>query len=52
MPADCSATCGYSTDSPIAQRLRDVIGLEIGDGTAQASKLVIARHLLGRTDAP
>lgn len=43
---------GYSTDSPIAQRLRDVIGLEIGDGTAQASKLVIARHLLGRTDAP
>ncbi|MFJ9367127.1 acyl-CoA dehydrogenase family protein [Nocardia sp. NPDC101769] len=43
---------GYSTESPIGQRLRDVIGLEIGDGTAQASKLVIARNLLGRAFAP
>ncbi len=43
---------GYSTDSPLGQRLRDVIGLEIGDGTAQASKLVIARTLLGRAYAP
>ena len=43
---------GYCADGPIGQRLRDVIGLEIGDGTAQASKLVIARHLLGRAYAP
>jgi cyclohexanecarboxyl-CoA dehydrogenase len=43
---------GYSTDSPVGQRLRDVIGLEIGDGTAQVSKLVISRHLLGRGFAP
>ncbi len=43
---------GYSTDSPLGQRLRDVIGLEIGDGTAQISSLVIARHLLGRAYAP
>ena len=43
---------GYSTDSPVGQRLRDVIGLEIGDGTAQVSKLVISRHLLGREFAP
>jgi cyclohexanecarboxyl-CoA dehydrogenase len=43
---------GYSTESPIGQRLRDVIGLEIGDGTAQVSKLVIARNLLGRKYAP
>jgi cyclohexanecarboxyl-CoA dehydrogenase len=43
---------GYSTDSPVGQRLRDVIGLEIGDGTAQVSKLVIARDLLGRAYAP
>ncbi len=43
---------GYSTDSPIGQRLRDVIGLEIGDGTAQVSKLVISRQLLGRDFAP
>lgn len=43
---------GYCADNPVGQRLRDVIGLEIGDGTAQASKLVIARHLLGRGFAP
>ncbi len=43
---------GYSTESPLGQRLRDVIGLEIGDGTAQVSKLVIARNLLGRAFAP
>ena len=43
---------GYSAESPIGQRLRDVIGLEIGDGTAQVSKLVISRQLLGRDYAP
>lgn len=43
---------GYSTESPVGQRLRDVIGLEIGDGTAQVSKLVISRSLLGRPFAP
>ncbi|HVV14609.1 acyl-CoA dehydrogenase family protein [Amycolatopsis sp.] len=51
----CLLTFGhlaYSSESPIAQRLRDVIGLEIGDGTAQVSKLVISRNLLGRTYAP
>jgi cyclohexanecarboxyl-CoA dehydrogenase len=51
----CLLTFGhlaYSNESPIGQRLRDVIGLEIGDGTAQVSKLVIARNLLGRAFAP
>ncbi|GLY68813.1 acyl-CoA dehydrogenase family protein [Amycolatopsis taiwanensis] len=51
----CLLTFGhlaYSAESPIGQRLRDVIGLEIGDGTAQVSKLVIARNLLGRAYAP
>ncbi|XVX19596.1 acyl-CoA dehydrogenase family protein [Actinomycetota bacterium] len=51
----CLLTVGhvaYSTESPIGQRLRDVIGLEIGDGTEQVSKLVISRHLLGRQFAP
>ena len=43
---------GYSTEHKVGQRLRDVIGLEIGDGTAQVSKLVISRHLLGREYAP
>ncbi|MFI5607806.1 acyl-CoA dehydrogenase family protein [Amycolatopsis sp. NPDC051903] len=51
----CLLTFGhlaYSSESPLGQRLRDVIGLEIGDGTAQVSKLVIARNLLGRAYAP
>ncbi|HEU5144411.1 MAG TPA: acyl-CoA dehydrogenase family protein [Dermatophilaceae bacterium] len=43
---------GYSSEAKVGQRLRDVIGLEIGDGTAQVSKLVISRHLLGRKYAP
>lgn len=43
---------GYSTEHKVGQRLRDVIGLEIGDGTEQVSKLVIARGLLGREFAP
>jgi cyclohexanecarboxyl-CoA dehydrogenase len=42
----------YSDDLPLAQRLRDVIGLEIGDGTAQIASLVAARHLFGREFAP
>lgn len=43
---------GWSEELPIAQRLRDVIGLEIGDGTQQVTRLVVARHLLGREYAP
>jgi cyclohexanecarboxyl-CoA dehydrogenase len=43
---------GYAEDLPLGQRLRDIIGLEIGDGTAQIAKLVAARQLLGRASAP
>jgi cyclohexanecarboxyl-CoA dehydrogenase len=43
---------GYRTDLPLEQRLRDVLGLRIGDGTAQIMKLVIARQRLGRELAP
>jgi cyclohexanecarboxyl-CoA dehydrogenase len=43
---------GYTQDLPLEQRLRDVIGLEIGDGTAQISKIVIARELFGREFLP
>jgi cyclohexanecarboxyl-CoA dehydrogenase len=43
---------GYRTDLPIQQRLRDVLGLQIGDGTAQIMKLIIARQRLGRALAP
>lgn len=35
---------GYSMDLPHQQRLRDVMGLEIGDGTAQIMMLLIARE--------
>jgi cyclohexanecarboxyl-CoA dehydrogenase len=36
---------GYTRDLPQQQRLRDVIGMEWGDGTAQIQKLVVARSL-------
>jgi cyclohexanecarboxyl-CoA dehydrogenase len=39
---------GWSLDLPHQQRMRDVMGLEIGDGTAQIMKLVIARGRVGR----
>jgi cyclohexanecarboxyl-CoA dehydrogenase len=37
---------GWSLDLPHQQRLRDVMGLEIGDGTAQIMKMIIAREKL------
>ncbi|NMF87127.1 acyl-CoA dehydrogenase family protein [Aromatoleum petrolei] len=39
---------GYSLDTPHQQRMRDVTGLEIGDGTAGVMKLIIARERVGR----
>jgi len=38
---------GFSLDLPHQQRMRDVIGLEIGDGTAQIMKLLVARAIIG-----
>lgn len=43
---------GYSTDLPHQQRLRDVLGLHIGDGTPQIQKMVIAREKIGRIALP
>jgi len=43
---------GYSEEFPHSQRMRDMMGMEIGDGTAQVSKIVVARQLLGRASAP
>ncbi|MFZ0601087.1 MAG: hypothetical protein WAN05_06940 [Roseiarcus sp.] len=37
---------GWSTDLPHQQRLRDVMDLEIGDDTAQITKMIIARDKL------
>ena len=39
---------GYNRDLPIEQRLRDVIGWQIGDGTPQIQKMIISRILFGR----
>jgi len=39
---------GWSMDLAHQQRLRDVMGLEIGDGTASVMKLIIARERGGR----
>ena len=40
---------GFTMDLPHQQRMRDVIGLEIGDGTAQIMKLLVARAIIGST---
>ncbi|MFA7556674.1 MAG: acyl-CoA dehydrogenase family protein [Hydrogenophaga sp.] len=39
---------GWSKDLAHQQRLRDVMGLELGDGTAAVMKLIIARERVGR----
>src|SRR3972149_5336636 len=43
---------GYTDELPFEQRLRDVIGLEIGDGTAEVMKIIVARELMGRESLP
>jgi len=43
---------GYTDELPFEQRLRDVIGLEVGDGTAQIMKIIVARELMGRESLP
>lgn len=39
---------GYSKELPLEQRLRDILGWQIGDGSAEVSKLIIARSMLGK----
>jgi len=55
---DCIHQCllmhghaGYDR-GPMEQRLRDVLGFQIGDGTAQIMKTVIARTRAGRKAVP
>src|SRR3989454_3219761 len=43
---------GYTDELPFEQRMRDVIGLELGDGTAQIMKVIVARELMGRESLP
>jgi cyclohexanecarboxyl-CoA dehydrogenase len=52
---DCIVLHGhvaYSEDLPLQQMLRDVSGLEIGDGTPQIQKLIVAREMFGREYLP
>ncbi|MCC0054556.1 MAG: acyl-CoA dehydrogenase family protein [Rhodobiaceae bacterium] len=39
---------GWTHETPHQQRMRDVMGLEIGDGTAGVMKQIIARQKIGR----
>jgi cyclohexanecarboxyl-CoA dehydrogenase len=43
---------GYSAEFPFEQRLRDVLAVEIADGTAQIQKIIIARELFGPEFVP
>jgi cyclohexanecarboxyl-CoA dehydrogenase len=43
---------GYSKELPIQQRLRDVIGWQIGDGAEELMKLIVARELAQRGASP
>ena len=39
---------GYTSDLPFEQRLRDILGWQIGDGTSEVSKLLVARIMMGK----
>ncbi|WP_416898702.1 MAG: acyl-CoA dehydrogenase family protein [Minwuia sp.] len=43
---------GYDKGTPHQQRLRDIMGLQIGDGTAQIQKMIIAREKIGKVAVP
>lgn len=43
---------GYATEFGLEQRLRDVLAVEIADGTAQIQKIIIARERFGRAFVP
>ena len=47
----CFGHGGYDR-GPMEQRLRDVLGFQIGDGTAQIMKTIIARTRAGRKNVP
>jgi cyclohexanecarboxyl-CoA dehydrogenase len=43
---------GYASEFGLEQRLRDVMAVEIADGTAQIQKIIIARERFGRDFVP
>ena len=38
---------GYTTDNPVERMMRDAKICEIGEGTSEIQRIVIARQLLG-----
>ncbi|WP_216935723.1 MULTISPECIES: cyclohexanecarboxyl-CoA dehydrogenase [unclassified Acinetobacter] len=50
----CLLTFGHAgyDRGVMEQRMRDVLGFQIGDGTAQIMKIIIARHKVGRKAVP
>ncbi len=50
----CLLTFGHAgyDRGVMEQRLRDILGFQIGDGTAQIMKTIIARHKAGRKAVP
>jgi cyclohexanecarboxyl-CoA dehydrogenase len=43
---------GYSADLPLQQRIRDVLGFMMADGTPQIQKVILAREIIGREFSP
>ncbi|MGH2785611.1 MAG: acyl-CoA dehydrogenase family protein [Actinomycetota bacterium] len=43
---------GYTTEAPFVQRMLDIMSCELGDGTAQIQKSIIAREIMGREFRP
>jgi len=43
---------GYTRDYPLEGRLRDAIGFQTGDGTAEIMKIIIAREIIGKDFLP
>lgn len=43
---------GYDAQLPHDRRMRDVMGLELGDGTPEIMKMVVAREAIGRITLP
>ena len=43
---------GYSREHAVGQRMLDVLGYQIADGTAEAQKLILVREILGKEFLP
>ncbi len=52
---DCILIYGnvaYTKELPLERRMRNVMGIEIGDGTAEIQKIIVGRELLGKEYVP